>query len=122
MARKTCNDDHRYDEMFKSLPIDQGGIGRHRCAACAFKRGFEQGRVLDESPNLDLDSLPESQAGTVRHRSPHAAWARGYLVGLEYAYTQDAIRQALKSVPKTSTALTKKDKKSIVERIMRQKA
>jgi len=81
-----CKKDHRYDEMFESLPIDQGGAGRHKCAGCAYERGVEAGRKRSESPKLDFDSLPESQAGTVRHRSPHAAWARGYFDGVVESY------------------------------------
>jgi hypothetical protein len=68
-----CQADHRYEDLFASLPFDQGGAGRHKCAGCAYERGFASGQIRDESPRLDLDSLPDSQAGTVRHRSPHAA-------------------------------------------------
>ncbi len=81
-----CPKDHRYESKFASLPHDQGGAGRHKCAGCAYDRGFKAGLRRDESADLDLDSLPESQAGTVRHRSPHAAWALGYLDGVRASY------------------------------------
>lgn len=31
-----------------TLPTDQGGRGRHKCAACAYERGRELGRNLSE--------------------------------------------------------------------------
>ncbi len=84
----TCDKDHRYSRILESLPIDQGGVGRHRCAGCAYDRGFQHGLERLESLSLDLDSLPESQAGTVRHRSPHAAYAKGYYDGVHKSYEQ----------------------------------
>jgi len=81
-----CTKDHRYKAQFEGLPYDQGGVGSHRCAGCAYERGFEAGRRREETVALDLDTLPESQAGTVRHRSPHAAWALGYLDGVRASY------------------------------------
>jgi hypothetical protein len=81
-----CEQEHRYWTVFESLPLDQGGAGRHRCAGCAYDRGLAAGRQRQESLDLDLDSLPESQAGSVRHRSPHAAYARGYYDGVHRSY------------------------------------
>ena len=61
------------------LPIDQGGKGRHKCAACAYELGFEAGSQLKEKIDLEqvLNSLEESQAKEQRHKSPHASYARG---------------------------------------------
>ena len=81
-----CNKDHRYESIFKVLPEDQGGAGRHRCAGCAYEKGYKDGLDRKEQLNLDLDSLPESQAGAVRHKSPHAAYALGYLEGIKDSY------------------------------------
>jgi hypothetical protein len=81
-----CLDDHRYWTTFESLPQDQGGVGRHRCAGCAYKKGFEDGLARKEKMDLALDSLPESQAGSVRHRSPHAGYAKGYYDGVHKSY------------------------------------
>lgn len=81
-----CNKDHRYESIFENLPEDQGGAGRHRCAGCAYEKGYEDGLDRKEQLNLDLDSLPESQAGAVRHKSPHAAYALGYLEGIKDSY------------------------------------
>lgn len=83
---KTCNNEHRHDQIFSSLPFDQGGKGRHKCAGCAYEKGYSDGSNLKESIQLDLDSLPESQAGNVRHKSPHAAYALGYLKGVTDFY------------------------------------
>ena len=79
-----CEKEHRYDQQYNDLPDDQGGAGRHRCAGCAYERGYKDG--LSRKEKLDLDSLPESQAGTVRHKSPHAAYAAGYLAGGRDSY------------------------------------
>ncbi len=81
-----CRENHRYDSKFSDLPIDQGGAGRHRCAGCAYDRGYADGLERRECLNIDLDSLPESQAGEVRHKSPHAAYALGYLDGVRDSY------------------------------------
>ena len=81
-----CKQHHRYDPQYNNLPVDQGGAGRHRCAGCAYEKGYREGLVRREHLNLELDSLPESQAGTVRHKSPHAAYAAGYLAGVEDSY------------------------------------
>ena len=82
----TCKEPHRYDQKFNDLPIDQGGSGRHRCAGCAYERGYQDGLHRKEKLDLDLDSLPVSQAGTVRHKSPHAAYAEGYFAGVSDSY------------------------------------
>ena len=81
-----CTNDHRYWGTFASLPLDQGGAGRHRCAGCAYEKGFADGLTRLENLDLSLDSLPVSQAGAVRHRSPHAAYAQGYYDGVHKSY------------------------------------
>lgn len=86
MSIMVCEKKHRYDTRFENLPEDQGGAGRHRCAGCAYEKGYEDGLNRKEQLNLDLDSLPKSQAGSVRHKSPHAAYALGYLAGIEDSY------------------------------------
>ena len=81
-----CEDDHRYWGTFESLPHDQGGHGRHRCAGCAYEAGIRDGLRRAETIELSLDDLPDSQAGSVRHRSPHAAHALGYYDGVRKSY------------------------------------
>jgi len=83
-----CQKEHRYEGIFDTLPIDQGGFGRHKCAGCAYERGYSKGLERIEVLDIDLESLPESQAGTVRHKSPHAAYAMGYLEGVNQSYRQ----------------------------------
>lgn len=86
---KRCKLAHRYDPTFERLPEDQGGNGRHKCAACAYQRGYQHGFTLQEVLDIDLASLPDSQAGSVRHKSPHAAYALGYLHGVEARYGKE---------------------------------
>ncbi len=38
-----CEKEHRYDPQYNDLPVVQGGEGRHRCAGCAYERGYEDG-------------------------------------------------------------------------------
>lgn len=86
MNNSICDKDHRHNSKFNSLPFDQGGAGRHRCAGCAYEAGYQAGLQRQENLVLDLDELPESQAGTVRHKSPHAAYAQGYYDGVVASY------------------------------------
>lgn len=84
-----CTKKHiQTDEIVKNLPIGQEGLGRHKCASCAYEIGYEHGLQKDESINLKniLDSLDESQKGQRRHRSPHAAYSLGYHNGVIDSY------------------------------------
>ena len=80
-----CKKDHsKLEKIMSSLPTDQGGVGRHKCAACAYEAGLQAGYNLNESLSIDkvLINLDESQAGAQRHKSPHAAFALGYYHGV----------------------------------------
>lgn len=84
-----CNKDHsNIQGIMANLPVDQGGRGRHKCAACAYEYGRELGRNMTEHFDIGqiLDSLEDSQAQNQRHKSPHAAFAQGYLDGIREAY------------------------------------
>lgn len=86
-----CSKNHSaVQEIMDTLPTDQGGKGRHKCAACAYEHGFTAGYNLDEKINLGdlLESLEESQAQAQRHKSPHAAYAKGYLDGVNKYYSE----------------------------------
>lgn len=74
--------------IMSTLPIDQGGKGRHKCAACAYEQGYKDGMILKDQINLGaiLDNLEESQAKEQRHKSPHAAYVKGYLDGVQEYY------------------------------------
>lgn len=85
----SCQKDHsNVQSIMSNLPTDQGGRGRHKCAACAYEKGYELGFKMAENFSISsiLDSLEESQAGSQRHKSPHAAFALGYLNGVKDAY------------------------------------
>lgn len=85
----TCQKDHaKLQEIMKNLPFDQGGKGRHKCAACAYEQGFQDGKMLKESIDLSaiLNNLEDSQAQKQRHKSSHAAYAKGYLDGVAEVY------------------------------------
>lgn len=87
-----CKKNHSNLEQKMSLiPTDQGGVGRHKCAACAYEAGFKAGYALDGALSIDgvLINLDESQAGAHRHKSPHAAFALGYYDGVCCRITDD---------------------------------
>lgn len=80
-----CKINHsKLESIMSSLPTDQGGVGRHKCAACAYEAGYQAGYNLDGTLSVDnvLMNLEESQAGAQRHKSPHAAFALGYYHGV----------------------------------------
>ena len=84
-----CKKNHSSIQYIMStLPIDQGGKGRHKCAACAYEQGYKDGMALKEQIDLSsiLDNLDESQAAHQRYKSPHAAYVRGYLDGVQEYY------------------------------------
>lgn len=84
-----CKIDHSaVQSIMATLPTDQGGWGRHKCAACAYEKGFQDGLEHREDINLAeiMKSLPESQAANQRHKSPHAAYMKGYYDGIIDSY------------------------------------
>ena len=61
-----CNKNHdNTDNIVKDLPIGQEGVGRHKCASCAYEIGYQHGLQKAENINLAdvLDGLEESQKG-----------------------------------------------------------
>ncbi len=84
-----CRKEHlETDKIIKDLAIDQGGVGRHKCASCAYEIGYKHGFKREENIRLSdtLDNIEESQKGDRRHRSPHAAYALGYFNGVQESY------------------------------------
>lgn len=80
-----CTKDHsKIQSIMSTLPVDQGGVGRHKCAACAYEAGYAAGYKLNGKLSVDdvLAGLDKSQAGFQRHKSPHAAYALGYYNGV----------------------------------------
>lgn len=80
MNIKVCKSSHRYDQIFASLPKDQGGEGRHKCCGCAYDLGFEHGKK-GITKTYDFELILESQAGKVRHKSTNDAYDLGYEEG-----------------------------------------
>ena len=76
--------EHRYSNpILSSLPESQRQPrGRHKCAACAYDRGFDDGLAHLE-PNFDPSQLDDSQAGAGRHKDCAAAYNKGFYYGLE---------------------------------------
>ena len=84
-----CTKNHfKTDQIVKLLPIDQGGVGRHKCASCAYEIAYKHGLEREENIRLldVLKDIKKSQRGDRRHRSPHAAYALGYLDGVKESY------------------------------------
>ena len=76
-----CQSEHRYLPSLEDLPDSQGGIGRHKCAGCAFQQGYDdgfEGRVREPNSDRWLDS----QAGMARHKDVWAAYDLGFGLGL----------------------------------------
>ncbi|MGR5116537.1 hypothetical protein [Photobacterium damselae] len=82
-----CNRTHarRLDEsVLTTLSNHQmHNNGRHKCCQCAYNSGYEQGRQLSTSIQLDINELGDSQArADGRHKSVHQAFALGYSEGI----------------------------------------
>ncbi len=82
-----CNKTHniRLDEsVLTNLSNHQmHNNGRHKCCQCAYNSGYEQGRELKSSINLNINELGQSQARSDgRHKSVHQAFALGYSHGI----------------------------------------
>lgn len=84
-----CQREHRYDPFFSRLPSDQGDFGRHKCAGCAYERGYQAGLNRLSLLNIEdqVNQVSHSQAGSVRHKSPIVAFAQGYADGLFQYYS-----------------------------------
>ena len=85
-----CKKQHtETDNIVKDLPIGQEGVGRHKCASCAYEIGYQHGTQKAENINLEtiLNGLEDSQKGERRHRSPHAAYSLGYFNGVVDSYS-----------------------------------
>lgn len=80
-----CTKDHSdVLGIMKGLPYYQGGVERHKCAACAYNKGYAAGLGFEDLESIDkmLEELEYCQAGDQRHKSPRAAFALGYYKGV----------------------------------------
>ncbi len=94
-----CDKDHsQTDFTIKDLPINQGGFGRHKCPACAYEKGVENGtrRILNFNLEEYISSLPESQEGNRRHRGPVEAYTLGFFHGFNGANNHLVIKDKLR--------------------------
>lgn len=63
-----CNRDHSgsLPASFNQLPESQGGVGRHKCAACAYELGRAEGAAAEERLRervRTLESATRSRSG-----------------------------------------------------------
>jgi hypothetical protein len=77
-----CKKEHRYLPDLEQLPPSQAGQGRHKCARCAYERGYDDA-FERRGKSFDPGSLDESQASTGRHKDVHSAYDLGYSDGLK---------------------------------------
>lgn len=97
------------EDVIRKLPHSQAGTGRHKCAVCAYARGFEdglcnnpitQGELCEhnsEAPVVTLAQLIDSQAGIERHKCTNCAYARGYRDGINQAGLAQIARESLET-------------------------
>lgn len=52
----------RMDRVMHSLPKGQSGAGTHKCAYCAYERGIEEGRRLEQQRIAEILGLDRSKA------------------------------------------------------------
>lgn len=82
MLKQICRLSHRYSAMFQDLKDSQAADGRHKCAACAFEKGFHDGVNGSYNYTSIVELLPYSQAGSVRHKDPYEACKLGFQCGV----------------------------------------
>jgi hypothetical protein len=96
MAIRSCDHGHSTPlEMFDHLDDSKSMTGRHKCAVCAYIKGYERGLIFAAIPSERseschagkiapanmIDDLPESKAVPGQHKCPvcvyHFGFARG---------------------------------------------
>jgi len=80
-----CEKDHvKTDNVIAMLPTSQGGVARHKCAACAYEKGLENGKNRNVTFDINgfISVLEESQKGVRRHKDPLEAYSIGFFHGL----------------------------------------
>lgn len=56
MPNESCDHGNNApDDMLEELPESQAGTGRHKCAVCAYQKGFEAGKKAAQQPPLPPD-------------------------------------------------------------------
>ena len=80
----SCKKKHKKtDSIVKNLPENQGGIGRHKCASCAYEEGYSNGQKHIDGFDKEnyIKGLPKSQKKLRRHRDPVEAYELGFFHG-----------------------------------------
>ena len=80
-----CSKEHNdisQSVLWDDVPSNQGGYGRHICAACAYNLGYEHGSN-DRNPSISetMPCLPESQRSLWRHKDVSTAYCIGFIKG-----------------------------------------
>lgn len=95
-AGTTCTHGHvAPSASILNLPDSQAGLGRHRCAVCAYRQGLVDGSENKDlgghatstcahghvAPSGIISGLDASQAGVGRHKCVICAYSAGYAAG-----------------------------------------
>lgn len=91
-----CQKEHSdIQGLMDMLPYSQGGPGRHKCAACAYEEGYEDGmRGVKRDVDSVLETLPEGQAKNQRHKSCESAYEKGYEIATKVKSSIDFSKSA----------------------------
>ena len=79
----SCKQKHTdIQNIMSQLPYSQKGLGRHKCAACAFEEGYKDGlKGIKREIDKVVFNLPESQSKNQRHKSCEMAYEKGFDIG-----------------------------------------
>ena len=91
-----CKKEHSdIQTLLATLPNSQGGPGRHKCAACAFEEGFDDGmKGIKRNVDSVLETLPEGQAKNQRHKSCESAYEKGFEIATKVKASIDFSKSA----------------------------
>ena len=91
-----CKKEHsEIQTLLAMLPYSQGGPGRHKCAACAFEEGYNDGmKGVKRDVDSVLETLPEGQAKNQRHKSCESAYEKGFEIATKVKASIDFSKSA----------------------------
>lgn len=91
-----CRKEHsEIQPLLAMLPNSQGGPGRHKCAACAFEEGYEDGmKGVKREVDSVLETLPDGQARNQRHKSCESAYEKGFEIATKVKASIDFSKSA----------------------------
>lgn len=87
----SCKEKHSdIQNIMSQLPYSQKGLGRHKCAACAFEEGYKDGlKGIKRDIDKVVFNLPESQSKNQRHKSCEMAYEKGFEIGYKVKKSND---------------------------------